>query len=820
VATRSYLLALTIVLLGAQVSAQQTTPVDTLTSLMAKADAGTALTAEENGQVVQALKAILDSADIPNAKVIRYIQWAQRVLTAESKGELRTKLLDRLAGTEAKVAALVPAEVYSATIAFDQLAGQAEKVKMVMAWMGAGDGWKAATPLHLIRVLFALNAGKPEDVAQLKTAWVSHIWTTYLAPQADASKATGPEYAELAIQTHKLLSSEQQKQLADCIVPRLSKPETAAQLSMADIRKAEWTLNDLHKLLEVADIIAAWVANSQAWKQVGPADIGYLCDQLRPKEGLDGPKAAIAALVEQARARKLLSDTQTIIQNDPAQWIPMVRALRNYITEADRVAMTEQVKILFIQDRQRAGKLSASQLADLAETASYYGRRDQAGDVLVAWLAANDLAKLPPEQVAMVTACFEYAGSPEAAAKKASLGDIIWRDYLSRDEFLTQTPLEQLTAFAVNTRSVLSADQKAQVASKLAQRFAGDAGTVSTLTVSDTIRLCQAVVAMGKTADAAELVLRWIAACDAWKQAGTYEQQVLAGILKGGATDDTSAQAVQWALKVYNNQLSALKPDQRPETFTLARLAMFMKQMGMIGKGKGYPGYADALTAALKAGAKAGSREDCYALALPLGTPEAQGSLVAGLIDDSGQPRREVARVMAWVYYQYDSIDNWLKQLDAKLTDPKTAGDQKAIWLLTKADAGSVKGISWDDRKKMLDDAFATAAATSVKLDLAKEIALGYSNVGRPQDAIKYLDGIAGQFSDAAGKAALDAVRKQVQVQQATDAEESVAIYLKGAADLEAQARTAEAEGKLFHRDNLLRMAAQLRKEADLLRQK
>jgi hypothetical protein len=55
-------------------------------------------------------------------------------------------------------------------------------------------------------------------------------------------------------------------------------------------------------------------------------------------------------------------------------------------------------------------------------------------------------------------------------------------------------------------------------------------------------------------------MVRWIAACDAWKQAGSYDQQVLAGILKAGETEDSREKAVQWALKVYNETWSSGVP--------------------------------------------------------------------------------------------------------------------------------------------------------------------------------------------------------------------------------------------------------------------
>lgn len=77
-------------------------------------------------------------------------------------------------------------------------------------------------------------------------------------------------------------------------------------------------------------------------------------------------------------------------------------------------------------------------------------------------------------------------------------------------------------------------------------------------------------------------------------------------MVEAGETEDSREKAVQWALKVYSDQLAGLKPTEKPETFTLARLAGSMKQMGLTGKDKGYPEFATALAATLKAGANAG----------------------------------------------------------------------------------------------------------------------------------------------------------------------------------------------------------------------
>lgn len=115
---------------------------------------------------------------------------------------------------------------------------------------------------------------------------------------------------------------------------------------------------------------------------------------------------------------------------------------------------------------------------------------------------------------------------------------------------------------------------KKHIACKLLQRFAADAGALAKLKVGDAVALAEAIRAMDKAAQAADVVVRWIAACDAWKHAGSYDQQVLAAVLKAGETEDSREKAVQWALKVYNDQLAALsrrkspRPSPRPDSPT------------------------------------------------------------------------------------------------------------------------------------------------------------------------------------------------------------------------------------------------------------
>jgi len=798
--------------LGVCGPAQAATPAETVAQLMGKVEAGTALTAEEHQQLVQALDAVIASAELTQAQVIGLVQSSHRVLSAEEKAAVGTKMLARLAGSQEKAAALSVKEAYEATIMFDQLGGAAEKSKMVVAWMGAAETWKTAGPWPLVRALWALDAGKAEDVAQLKTAWVSHVWTTYLSAQADPAKATGPEYAELAIQTHRMLSAEQQKELAASMVPRLSKAETAVQLSMEDIKKARQTLSSLRNHLDAADVMAAWVNGCEKYKQVAPADLGYLCDWLRLKAGLAGPKAAIAKIVEHARSAKLFSDTQEILKGDVNGWVTMARGLRYYMTPSDQVAASGQLRALFVQDKSRTQQLTPAQLNQLVGTAREFGLRDEAGEILVAWMAANNWSTLKSEQLAAVTECFGLAGGSDAA--KAQLADLLWRDYLSNEQFLAQTPLAELTGFVSNVRSVLSADQKTHVANKLTQRFAADAGALAKLKVGDAVALAGALRAMDKAAQAADTVVRWIAACDAWKQAGTYDQEVLAGVLKAGETEDSREKAVQWALKVYSEKLASLKPTEQPETFTLARLASFMQSMGLTGKGKGYPEYAAALAAALKAGAKAGPRSQCYQLALPLGSAEVRQVLLAELVQEDGRPRREVGKVLAPAYKKYDSADGWRQLLDGKLADPNVGGDAKAGWLLMRAEVAATA----KQRGGYREQALATAVSWAAKLEAVRDIVNGYCHAGKHDEGLAYLDSVAAQFTEAEAKLAIEDLRNEARLHKSASLEEDATDLLGSAKFLEQRARKAEASGKLKECDKLLQLRDRLQKQAAHLR--
>jgi len=124
------------------------------------------------------------------------------------------------------------------------------------------------------------------------------------------------------------------------------------------------------------------------------------------------PKAAIAKIVEHARAAKLFSDTQTILAGNVNDWVGMARGLRYYMNESDRLAASGQLRALFVQDAQRTQQLLPAQLTQLAWTFREFGLSEEAGEVLVAWMSANNWSQLQADDLASVTECFGLAGGP------------------------------------------------------------------------------------------------------------------------------------------------------------------------------------------------------------------------------------------------------------------------------------------------------------------------------------------------------------------------------------------------------------------------
>ncbi|HET6428287.1 MAG TPA: hypothetical protein VFJ30_07755 [Phycisphaerae bacterium] len=783
-----------------------------VTNLLTKADAG-ALTADDHAEMVQGLVNLMDT-DVDAGLAIRLAQWSHKSLTAEEKAQIRTKLLERLAGTATQAAKLSVQEVREATIAFDQLEGASEKGRLGVAWMAACEAWKSAGPEPLVRLLWALNAARPEEAAEARTAWAGQVWTTHLCSQADPARATGPEYAELAIQAHQLLSTEQGKELSGSMVVRLTRAGTAAQLVMEDIRKARQTLSDLDNQLGAADVIAAWVAHSQAWKQITLADVAYLCYYLEPKADEDGPRAAMMALVELARSGNLLSDTDVAAEGEAEAWVP---ALADAMATAEGPNAKAELAANIVTSSDEWKKWSPNGQVWLAESVARSATQDAAQRTLVDHWAAvcarrsTNASDPSPHQWRTLAACLSSRAS--ADVRKAWAADLA-RRYADGPAALAQMSQQDFD----DVTAAIGALDKPQAANLVLAR-AGGPEKVRALSPTGLAALAGNV----KATDAPAAMITGELLRRARASDTQYGEEDYMAVARAWFALGNVVHCNQWAMRAYRSVLGHDNPGA-PAPVTeerLRELARFLREVKLHGKGRDYPEYGRAVAALGREG-KLPLCDSNWRVACDIGwllrRPASRRIVEAEMVGPDEQLRPAVGKVVCWAYVTADEDKQLFAMLDARLGDPDLKGQGRIPWLLLRAYAASLRGDpSPSFGRAWMEEAFALSTSPAQRSEIAMTLAVDLAKCGKCDEAARYLDGVAGQLKDPKAPAAMAEARRQIARSRAVNIRRRRDFCLQRMNRLKQDAKWSEGTGDMAAAEHLMKSAKSFQEEARAL---
>jgi hypothetical protein len=462
--------------------------------------------------------------------------------------------------------------------------------------------------------------------------------------------------------------------------------------------------------------------------------------------------------------------------------------------------VSEETRVAWIDEiRSRFGGTAASgfSLAEIRQVASTLAKLGDALslDIVAAWAGSADLSRVAAEDLPDLAKSLADAGIIGSSAR-SRLVSYIEAEYLSSEVKTAEMGAEAWGLLARSVASDLSQDQRQLWVTKLLKAFdASDDQSVAALNASRVAAVADAVAALDDIG-AAELSAKWFTVVPkgTWsgekpkhlarvarhafrvpgghsldksalaadldaviepaheqRKLGTYEYETLARAYLGH--DRQKAQ--EWAMRLYSRALGYQA--QKPSLYQLGRLAHLMNDVGLVGKGKGYTAFATALANLARTG-KLNTRADGKLgglgwqrrkLGYPVAAPEARGIVEAELLDDQGLPRIEVARILAWAYRKNEELDAWCQLVDQKLADPETSSDQKALWLLVKGHAASLRPASAERNRQWPYFAPAIAAAQSenVKVQVLIYITGMHNQAERWTAGITLLQSVKNQFA-------------------------------------------------------------------------
>jgi hypothetical protein len=247
---------------------------------------------------------------------------------------------------------------------------------------------------------------------------------------------------------------------------------------------------------------------------------------------------------------------------------------------------------------------------------------------------------------------------------------------------------------------------------------------------------------------------------------------------------ETVPKVQEWTMRLYQSVLGSEEARQKVTMPVLEALGIWFYHSQMTGSGQDYPALAQALARHAREGTLRSSQPET--LGATLGKPETRQILRAELLDSQGQPRPEVARILAWAYRGTPELDGWCTFVDKQVADAK-ASDAKALWTMVKAHTAPVIPIEPEPRASLrgLKQALGVAESDTVRLVVLEDVVRLYEKYDARVEAVNLLESVKNQF----GAEAAGAIGARQEKLRGDDAEFQAAAARRLASDKLAEAR-------------------------------
>jgi len=536
-----------------------------------------------------------------------------------------------------------------------------------------------------------------------------------------------------------------------------------------------------------ASSVAVGADYPQEWAGMDAAGLASLAEQFKAQ---GAPAADQRKLLAEYVASKHLTDDAAAQGIRPADWYTFAESLGPDLTPLKKEQWRKRLRSAF-----SAREMSCDDLMAMRWLLSMLGdgfinmftadwTRDQQS--WKSW-SVGDLVKLG-QGLGWGQPC-----EAEVIQGRQRVAAHVQATYLADAAAARAVSCEQWESLAKFVGASLDADSRKTWVSRLKEAFAPSSEALVALSLEDMSRLSNAVAVLGDRQQGSDMAVAWLGAhgSQAFQQAATESLVSATGALAVVSTDPEKAarfmssleaglaarasenplrfedyrdimtawlaagnadKAQEWGMKTYQAFLGSPQARDAIDLDTLVNVSLLMNMAGVTGADKGYVGCAEAIARLAREGKLDRKEEWAYALRPPLRTEQTRQIVQAELLDQQGELRSGVAKVLAWVYRDAGKLDEWRSLLDGRIADEAVGGDARARWLLARAYVESIAEAFIPYRrlalsgKEWLDQAVVAAESPALRLEAVAELARGYAAQGMHNEGLALLASLKDQF--------------------------------------------------------------------------
>ncbi len=409
--------------------------------------------------------------------------------------------------------------------------------EVIAGWVNSEQAFSSSSAMEYWRVLSLLEQGTSPSVQQAKTK--ARSMATALLQQATFVNQAQPSQINILLtMVGDNLAGEQKDQLASLLKQRFVQDPAVLGALSSNERVELWSaLTRSHvDPRALADLVAQWVIAKGATASTSPQEYSRVMSLLEQGNS-PAVQQAKATVVSQTVA--LLQDQAFLATVQPSQLSPLLNLMGTSLTAAQKQQVTTAVQQRFAQNQGMLNALSTDEREHLWNALLFAGM-DQAAlaDLVAGWMNGEHAAgAASAKEVARVMSLLEQGSSDavqQAKAKARSQAAAL----LQEGTFTVSARPSEVNELLRIAGGDIPAQNKAQLAAALQQRFAPDQATMNALSSAEREELWSSLLLCGMDSSGlADLVATWVAGKESFSTMSTSELRRVVQLLQPGRSD-------------------------------------------------------------------------------------------------------------------------------------------------------------------------------------------------------------------------------------------------------------------------------------------
>ncbi len=442
-------------------------------------------------------------------------------------------------------------------------ASEAQQPALAARWALADTQWKGRPYGELVPIVAMLSTGNEPDVVKARLVLLDVIWSQVENPELLASFDVVSFKSHMLPKLAPVTKLERQQKFARQLFQYYRNPDHLSQFRvgylsyLADL--AVDLLPEAERASAIETIGKVWMSRRTSWTDVSPAEFRDIAKFLVK---VDAPGIQVLRREVAVAAWTRIINEQAFKSDDPL-WVYVARETVPGLSDQTLRELEEKWRAGVLRQADLLQNLTVKEVAVLANFSMALSGTAGGAVTWASWVnASNRWQTLELSDYRSIYQGMLSGGDdPLLEQARGRIAESTWTRFLSNDEFLVITPLEDIAPLAGIAVRALTTEHKATLSQKLSQRYVVDEKVLASMSIKEltTYRSLQGQVGM-TPAESMDVYARWVCVSEHWQESDADALAKMMDILKSCETDSGEAARKKVANHIWTQFLRQAGP--------------------------------------------------------------------------------------------------------------------------------------------------------------------------------------------------------------------------------------------------------------------